>query len=264
MNDIGTVIDAPASTEIVSDKLDLLGSYVEALFDSARVMMHVVDRDFNIVKVNRRWLQVMEYDEAEVLGHDPAQFLTDESRQRAISDVIPLFVRVGSDRGVVVDLMTKNGRVLSYLLDSEASFDSTGIVHGFAAIYDPHNPAERADASSIIEIFRQLIIMRSQVKNGLDQQKSQSDSACTMLVDGARFGVHSEQPAGRDDARLTGSELDVLRPLASGDRNGDIAKRLSVSVNTVKFHIENIYQKLGVQNRTQAARVAAKRGLLDI
>ena len=78
MNTQGTVI-APTSNEIVSDQVDPLGSYVEALFDGARVMMHVVDRDFKIVKVNRRWLRVMEYDEAEVLGHGPAEFMTEES-----------------------------------------------------------------------------------------------------------------------------------------------------------------------------------------
>ncbi len=61
---------------------------------------------------------------------------------------------------------------------------------------------------------------------------------------------------------LTERELEVLRLVASGARNKDIAEQLFLSVRTVRFHIENIYQKLAVQTRTQAVRVATERHLL--
>ena len=61
---------------------------------------------------------------------------------------------------------------------------------------------------------------------------------------------------------LTERELDVLRLLAWGNRNKDIADQLALSINTVKYHLENLYQKLGVQSRTQAVRVASERRLL--
>ena len=64
-------------------------------------------------------------------------------------------------------------------------------------------------------------------------------------------------------AHLTDRELEVLRLLASGDRDSDIADKLSVTVRTIRFHAQNIYQKLGVRTRTQAARVATERGLLN-
>ncbi len=64
--------------------------------------------------------------------------------------------------------------------------------------------------------------------------------------------------------RLTERELEVLRLLASGARNKEIAAKLVVSIGTVKFHIANIYQKLGVQTRTEAVRAAAERGILSI
>lgn len=63
--------------------------------------------------------------------------------------------------------------------------------------------------------------------------------------------------------RLTKRELDVLRVLALGARNKEIADQLVVAVRTVRFHIENLFCKLGVKTRTQMVRVAADRGLLD-
>jgi len=61
---------------------------------------------------------------------------------------------------------------------------------------------------------------------------------------------------------LTKRELEVLRILASGAQNQQIADQLSLSVRTVRFHAENIYQKLGVQTRTEAVRVAMERGIM--
>ena len=57
--------------------------------------------------------------------------------------------------------------------------------------------------------------------------------------------------------------MEVLRALASGARDKEIAGELSSSVRTVRFHIENIYRELGVQSRTQAVRVGREEGLLD-
>lgn len=61
---------------------------------------------------------------------------------------------------------------------------------------------------------------------------------------------------------LTRRELDVLRSSADGASNREIAARLWVSRETVKYHLANAYRKLGVGNRVDAVRVAAARGLL--
>lgn len=61
---------------------------------------------------------------------------------------------------------------------------------------------------------------------------------------------------------LTEREKDVLQLLVSGARDKEIARQLSLSVNTVRFHITNIFQKLGVESRTEAVRVAHERSLL--
>ena len=64
------------------------------------------------------------------------------------------------------------------------------------------------------------------------------------------------------DAGLTRRELEILQFTAEGLSNDHIAQQLWVTVQTVKFHLSNIYRKLGVSNRTTAARQAHLRGLL--
>ncbi|MCX7790344.1 MAG: response regulator transcription factor [Chloroflexaceae bacterium] len=59
-------------------------------------------------------------------------------------------------------------------------------------------------------------------------------------------------------ADLSEREAEVLSLVAQGLTNTQIAQRLNVSENTVKFHLQNIYQKLGVSNRTEAAGIFFK------
>jgi DNA-binding NarL/FixJ family response regulator len=62
---------------------------------------------------------------------------------------------------------------------------------------------------------------------------------------------------------LTTRELEILRMVAEGRTNGGIAKELWVTEQTVKFHLSNIYRKLGVKNRTAASRYAHLHSLVD-
>jgi DNA-binding NarL/FixJ family response regulator len=61
---------------------------------------------------------------------------------------------------------------------------------------------------------------------------------------------------------LTQRELELLRLVASGATNSRLARQLFVTEQTVKFHLSNIYRKLGVANRTQASRFAYAHGLV--
>jgi DNA-binding NarL/FixJ family response regulator len=63
---------------------------------------------------------------------------------------------------------------------------------------------------------------------------------------------------------LTSGELDVLRLVAAGDDNQAIAAQLNVSAQTVANRLGIIYQKLQVNNRTQAALVALRRGWVEL
>jgi two-component system NarL family response regulator len=79
----------------------------------------------------------------------------------------------------------------------------------------------------------------------------------------SRLFKHIVQPAEkRVEPLLSDREVDVLRQVASGKANREIAVDLSISENTVKFHLKNILLKLNVSNRTEAVMVAVKRKLL--
>jgi DNA-binding NarL/FixJ family response regulator len=69
-------------------------------------------------------------------------------------------------------------------------------------------------------------------------------------------------PAVRE-AGLTERELEILRALAQGQSNSQIAKQFWLAEQTVKFHLTNIYRKLGVGSRTEAVHWAYRRGLLE-
>jgi len=66
------------------------------------------------------------------------------------------------------------------------------------------------------------------------------------------------------DEDLTARELDVLRLIRDGYRNKQIADQLSISENTVNFHIKNLVGKLQANDRTHAVSIALRRGLLQI
>jgi two-component system, NarL family, response regulator LiaR len=71
------------------------------------------------------------------------------------------------------------------------------------------------------------------------------------------------KPAVQPHEELTEREMEVLRLIASGKSNQDVADELYIGIKTVKFHVTNILAKLGVEDRTQAAIYAFKHGLVE-
>lgn len=66
------------------------------------------------------------------------------------------------------------------------------------------------------------------------------------------------------DESLTDREVDVLRHLAGGNRNRDIAEILNISEETVKVHVKHLMEKLGASDRTQAVAIALRRGIIHL
>jgi DNA-binding NarL/FixJ family response regulator len=67
---------------------------------------------------------------------------------------------------------------------------------------------------------------------------------------------------GEED--LTSREMEVLRLVADGSRNRDIAEKLFISEETVKVHIKHIMEKLAASDRTQAVAIALRRGIIQL
>ena len=72
-----------------------------------------------------------------------------------------------------------------------------------------------------------------------------------------------ERPTGVGAPRLTDRELEVLRLVARGMANKEIAHQLFISENTVKNHVRNILEKLQLHSRMEAAMYAVRENLLE-
>lgn len=66
------------------------------------------------------------------------------------------------------------------------------------------------------------------------------------------------------DDDLTPREIQVLRQIAGGNRNRDIAEKLFITEETVKVHIKHIMDKLGANDRTQAVAIGVRRGIIEL
>jgi len=66
------------------------------------------------------------------------------------------------------------------------------------------------------------------------------------------------------DEALSTREIEVLRHVAGGNRNREIAELLFISEETVKVHIKHIMEKLGASDRTQAVSIAVRRGIMQL
>jgi DNA-binding NarL/FixJ family response regulator len=66
------------------------------------------------------------------------------------------------------------------------------------------------------------------------------------------------------DEALTERERDVLRHVAGGNRNKDIAGQLFISEETVKVHVKHIMEKLGARDRTEAVAIGVRRGIIQL
>jgi two-component system, NarL family, response regulator YdfI len=80
----------------------------------------------------------------------------------------------------------------------------------------------------------------------------------------AIYGEQELEPGDIPVEGITSREAEVLRMLAEGLANKDIARRLGISEHTVKFHISSILEKLGASTRTEAVTLGIRRGIIPI
>ncbi len=79
-----------------------------------------------MVSVHRNWLEVLGYEEGEVIGRKSSEFLTEESRRFAVEGALPKFIKTGSARDVAYQMVKKNGDVIDVLLSAVAEMDANG------------------------------------------------------------------------------------------------------------------------------------------
>jgi HD-GYP domain-containing protein (c-di-GMP phosphodiesterase class II) len=141
----------------------------------------------------------------------------------------------GYPRGLSGSALTAEGRVLAAADFYQAKTEPR-----------PHRPAGSAAEAAAL--------LRSQVRAG----RLDGDAAAAVLAAAGHRGPRrTAWPAG-----LTSREIEVLRLLAAGLSNREIAARLVISVKTAGHHVEHIYAKTGAGNRALASLFAASHGLI--
>ncbi len=135
----------------------------------------------------------------------------------------------------------------------QASFTPAGRVLAAADAYHAKlEPRPHRGALTPVEAGAWL---RGEVRRG----RHDGDAVDGVLeAAGHRVRRRKEWPSG-----LTAREVDVLRLLARGMTNNEIAETLVISARTADHHIEHIYAKLGVNNRARASLYAVQHGLMD-
>ncbi len=122
------------------------------------------------------------------------------------------------------------------------------------------------EGEGIIELLREVYqrIFRSSSGEEVGSEVSKAFIEELLAASGLdlnRDSAKTDKPASRP---LSDREKEMLAYLAGGVSNREMAQRLFVSENTVKFHLKNVYSKLGVANRLQAINAARQMGLLSL
>ena len=171
-------------------------------------------------------------------------------------EMLALVPRVRPDV-VILDLRMPKGDGLSTLAQLRKGYPDLKVI--ILSMFDDSENIERALQEGAAGYVVKSI-------NPLDLP-----STIRQVVEGSVYHPRGRGPGevevaggvGPATGGLTDRELSILRLVAEGLSNLDIAGRLYVTEQTVKFHLSNIYRKLGVGNRTEATRYAYRNRLIE-
>ena len=181
---------------------------------------------------------------AEASNRDEAVEKTLEHRP----DVVIMDIRMPNHDDGLVALETIRSRIPNACVVMLSSYDNPTYVARSAAL---------GAADYVLKgISRQELIAV------LTRAASGQEAAETSVLQRIKRSMVRRKDGGDDDIPLTNRELQVLRHVALGLSNREIGDSLSISIETVKEHVQNILRKLDAADRTEAAVWAVKRGLI--
>jgi DNA-binding NarL/FixJ family response regulator len=175
-------------------------------------------------------------------GGDEAVALIEEHRPDVF--IAGVDARRGDDKTCLRKAIQAHPGLKSVVVADDA--DPEAVAAAFDAGVDVYciKAAEQEDlASAIRQAFERSIYIASNPTQGAQAPRRSAEA----------------ESAARE---LTRRELEILRLVADGHSNSQLARMLWVTEQTVKFHLSNIYRKLSVANRTEASRWAQLNGLL--
>lgn len=220
-----------------------------------RALTYLLKRDLEVVVVEAQWPMEL------VFMAEGALFLGDAE---AAGVLLPHLERYEGSNLVGGQFVAPLGSADSYLAR-------------LSALLGRHEAAERyfQEAECIDESIGSVIHSAETrahhalfaARRGNDRRAAELASDARRLAEliGQRRTLRLLDGLAGDEAAdgLTGREVDVLRLVAKGLSNREIAERLYISTNTAANHVRSIFTKTGVSNRTQAAIYAARHGLVQ-
>lgn len=215
--------------------------FYHAILNSIRDPFNIVDRNYRLLWVNQARARYHQRNQREMIGKTCYAMFQRRDRPCAECPVRAVFESgkpCVMDRSVVLpDGTVKWGNVRAYPV-----FNDRGeVVYAIQIMVD---------------------VTKEKLKNARQIRHVESLEKTVQELNGNNVQnlIRYENDEGK--IRLTARESEVLGLMANGSSNTEIAKVLSVSANTVKTHVMNIFAKLGVTDRTQAAVWAVRRKLI--
>ena len=210
---------------------------------SAMQRLVIVADNSLIVEAIRRGLR--QSGEFHVLGHATVGTTSAETIVGVHPDVI------------VVDDMNRSELVVRLIREVKAADARVGVIV-LSLSMDPGWLQQIFDAGATAAISKAIQpgVLATLVRETLNGHIVHRPPAARISAGGPGVVDFAASPP------LTGRELEILRLVAAGATNGEVARTLWVTEPTVKFHLRNIYRKLDVANRTEASHLAHVNGLV--
>ncbi len=220
---------------------NMLAGLGPALFSSIRAPFGIFDRDFRIVWLNKGMGVIHKIDPEKAVGEFCYEAL--KGCENKCQDC-PL------ERAITKGCT----QVAERSMDFAEAGRRWGEVHAY-----PVRGQDKNISAVIVIVFE-----TTANKTALQKQKEYTVLLERKLneKEGGPSRIHSENGGTAMYVKLSGRERDVLRLITEGYTNAQISELLNISANTVKSHVNNVFNKLGVNDRTQAAVLATRNQLI--
>jgi DNA-binding NarL/FixJ family response regulator len=187
-----------------------------------------------------------------------------------VPDVVVADTAPGAARAVIASLAEGLAPPLVLLVDDADGERLAGTPPDRPIALLPRDATAQQIAAAIDAVAAGLCVVAPEWAARARDAASIPDEPTSEFGAGADDGARHE--SSLDDARrhpdapdaLTSREIDVLSMLAEGLGNKEIARRLDISDNTVKFHLSSIFGKLGAASRTEAVMLGMRRGYIMV
>ncbi len=220
---------------------NMLAGLGPALFSSIRAPFGIFDRDFRIVWINKAMAAIHKCDPEKVVGEFCYEAL---HGCEPSCDVCPLEGAITEGRTQLMEKsmvfpggMRRWGEVHAYPVRGKDKNVSAVIVIVF----------ETTASKSALQKQRDYTVL-------LEQRLSEKETGSQK--------IDSNNGSAALYVKLSRRETDVLRLITEGYTNAQISELLEISANTVKSHLNSVFNKLGVNDRTQAAVLATRNHLI--